>query len=145
MLLRTCKHYFSHHTSIQSPYKPFSNLPELGISAIQLGHRRLKVGNFLKCSTLYFYKDGILHVLVRLACTKATLLALFKFKEKHCIKTDFGQGSFLNIVMINKFYRVSSSISGNNTDKHSSLECNVFEPKTKHEVGRFFQHYFYTK
>ena len=47
--------------------------------------------------------------------------------------------------MINKFYQVSSSISGNKTENHSSLECNVFERKTKHEVGRFFQHYFYTK
>ena len=46
--------------------------------------------------------------------------------------------------MINKFYWVSSFISGNKTEKHSSLECNVFEHKTKQEVGRFIQHYFYT-
>ena len=47
--------------------------------------------------------------------------------------------------MVNTFYRVSSSISGNKTEKHSSLERNVFKHKTKHKAGRFFQHCFYTQ
>ena len=60
---------------------------------------------------------------------------------KHCIIVL----GFLNIIMTNEFYQVSSSISGNKMEKHSSLECNVFEHKTKHEVDRFVQQYFYTK